>query len=79
MALISPNAVQQRYGIPAAQLRRWRQHRIGPDYFQFTPRTTSYSEEYLNDWLNDPANAHLTATIRHTGQHGGADTVGAPK
>ncbi|MFF2317966.1 helix-turn-helix transcriptional regulator [Arthrobacter sp. NPDC058097] len=60
MALISPRIVEQQYGIPADRLRRWRQQGIGPEYFQFTPRTISYSAEYLHDWINDPANAPLT-------------------
>ena len=59
MALISPRIVEQQYGIPADRLRRWRQQGIGPEFFQFTPRTISYSAEYLHDWINDPANALL--------------------
>ncbi|MFE4542222.1 helix-turn-helix transcriptional regulator [Arthrobacter sp. NPDC056727] len=61
MTLISPSVVEQHYGIPVAQLRRWRERGIGPEYFQFTPRTVCYAEDYLRDWLNDPGNAHLHA------------------
>ena len=41
------------------QLRQWRRRGIGPEYFQFTARTVSYSDDYLRDWFNDPINAHL--------------------
>lgn len=43
------------------QLRQWRRRGIGPEYFQFTARTVSYSDDYLRDWFNDPLNAHLLA------------------
>ena len=43
------------------QLRQWRRRGIGPEYFQFTARTVSYSDDYLRDWFNDPRNAHLLA------------------
>lgn len=61
MALISPLIVEQKYGISVAQLRHWRQHGIGPEYFQFTTRSICYSEEYLSDWFGYPANARLGA------------------
>lgn len=41
MALISPRVVEQQYGITATQLRRWRRLGIGPEYFQFTSRTSA--------------------------------------
>lgn len=41
------------------QLRQWRRRGIGPEYFQFTARTVSYSDDYLRDWFNDPRNADL--------------------
>lgn len=43
------------------QLRQWRRRGIGPEYFQFTARTVSYSEDYLRDWFSDPRNAGLLA------------------
>jgi hypothetical protein len=56
--------VARQYGIPAAKLRQWRQQGVGPEYFQFTPRTVSYSDDYLRDWFNDPRNAHLLTEER---------------
>jgi hypothetical protein len=53
--------VARQYGIPATQLRQWRQQGIGPEYFQFTARTVSYCDGYLRDWFNDPQNADLLA------------------
>ncbi|MET3774056.1 hypothetical protein [Arthrobacter nitrophenolicus] len=61
MALISPSTVATQYGISSAQLRQWRQRGVGPEYFQFTARTISYSDDYLRDWFNDPRNAELLA------------------
>lgn len=61
MGLISPATVARQYGVPATTLRQWRRRGIGPDYFQFTPRTVSYSDDYLRDWFNDPRNADLLA------------------
>ncbi|WP_255470759.1 hypothetical protein [Pseudarthrobacter sp. B4EP4b] len=49
------------YGVSPTQLRQWRRRGIGPEYFQFTARTVSYSDDYLRDWFNDPHNAHLLA------------------
>ena len=49
------------YGVSATLLRQWRQRGIGPEYFQFTARTVSYSDDYLRDWFNDPRNANLLA------------------
>jgi hypothetical protein len=51
--------VARQYGVSAAQLRQWRRRGIGPEYFQFTARTVSYSDDYLRDWFNDPRNAGL--------------------
>ncbi|MDQ0867458.1 hypothetical protein [Arthrobacter globiformis] len=51
----------RQYGVSATQLRQWRQRGIGPEYFQFTARTISYSDDYLRDWFNDPKNAGLLA------------------
>ncbi|WP_427008548.1 helix-turn-helix transcriptional regulator [Pseudarthrobacter sp. H2] len=59
MALISPTKVEREYGIPVARLRRWRQHGIGPEYFQLTPRSIGYYTGDLADWIQDPANAQL--------------------
>jgi hypothetical protein len=53
--------VARQYGIPATQLRQWRQQGVGPEYFQFTARTVSYCDDYLRDWFNDPRNAGLLA------------------
>lgn len=61
MALISPTEVARQFGISSAQLRQWRRRGIGPEYFQFTPRTVSYADDYLRDWFNDPNNAGLLA------------------
>ncbi|TPV48108.1 hypothetical protein FJ661_19685 [Pseudarthrobacter phenanthrenivorans] len=61
MALISPTTVARQYGVSPTQLRQWRRHGIGPEYFQFTARTVSYSDDYLRDWFNDPRNAELLA------------------
>lgn len=61
MALISPPEVARQYGIPATQLRQWRRRGVGPEYFQLTARTVSYSDDYLRDWFNDPRNAGLLA------------------
>ncbi|MEW1812514.1 hypothetical protein AB0284_17635 [Pseudarthrobacter phenanthrenivorans] len=61
MALISPTTVARQYGISSTQLRQWRRQGIGPEYFQFTSRTISYSDDYLRDWFNDPKNAGLMA------------------
>ncbi|MFP3581359.1 transposase [Arthrobacter sp. SIMBA_036] len=61
MALISPATVARQYGVSPTQLRQWRRQGIGPEYFQFTARTVSYSDDYLRDWFNDPRNAHLLA------------------
>ena len=51
------------YGVSSALLRQWRQQGVGPEYFQFTARTISYSDDYLRDWFNDPQNAELLAEI----------------
>lgn len=59
MALISPTTVARQYGVSSTQLRRWRRRGVGPEYFQFTARTVSYSDDYLRDWFNDPRNAEL--------------------
>ena len=59
LALISPTTVARQYGVSPMQLRQWRRRGIGPEYFQFTARTVSYSDDYLRDWFNDPRNAHL--------------------
>ena len=53
--------VARQYGVSPTQLRQWRRRGIGPEYFQFTARTVSYSDDYLRDWFNDPLNAHLLA------------------
>lgn len=49
------------YGISSALLRQWRRRGVGPEYFQFTARTISYSDDYLRDWFDDPRNAELLA------------------
>jgi hypothetical protein len=64
MALISPATVARQYGVPATTLRQWRRRGVGPEYFQFTARTVSYSDDYLRDWFNDPRNADLLAENR---------------
>lgn len=61
MALISPTKVAREYGISSTRLRQWRRRGVGPEYFQFTARTISYSDDYLRDWFNDPRNAGLMA------------------
>jgi hypothetical protein len=53
--------VARQYGVSATKLRQWRRRGIGPEYFQFTARTVSYSDDYLRDWFNDPRNAELLA------------------
>jgi hypothetical protein len=53
--------VARNYGVSPTLLQQWRQRGIGPEYFQFTARTVSYSDDYLRDWFNDPRNAHLLA------------------
>jgi hypothetical protein len=62
MRLIPPSAVEQHYGIPTTELRRWRTTGVGPEYFQLTPKTIRYLDDYLHDWFNNPANAHLHKT-----------------
>src|SRR3712207_6873729 len=52
MALISPTVVEQKYGIPAAQLRRWRAAGTGPEYFRLGPRSIRYYIPDLDDWLD---------------------------
>lgn len=42
MALISPTVVEQKYGIPVAQLRRWRAAGTGPEYFRLRLRSIAY-------------------------------------
>jgi hypothetical protein len=61
LALISPTKVARQYGVSSTQLRQWRRRGIGPEYFQFTARTVSYSDDYLRDWFSDPSNAGLLA------------------
>jgi len=63
LALISPTTVARQYGVSSTQLRQWRRRGIGPEYFQFTARTVSYSEDYLRDWFSDPRNAGLLAGV----------------
>jgi hypothetical protein len=53
--------VARQYGISSTRLRKWRRRGVGPEYFQFTARTVSYSDDYLRDWFNDPRNAGLLA------------------
>ncbi|MBT2515504.1 hypothetical protein [Arthrobacter sp. ISL-30] len=53
----------RQYGVSSTQLRQWRRRGIGPEYFQFTARTVSYSEDYLRDWFSDPCNAGLLAGV----------------
>ena len=65
MALISPTVVEQKYGIPVAQLRRWRAAGTGPEYFRLGPRSIRYYIPDLDDWLQDPANAHLHPAPTH--------------
>ncbi|MBT2523244.1 AlpA family transcriptional regulator [Arthrobacter sp. ISL-28] len=65
MALISPSVVEQNYGIPVAQLRRWRTAGIGPEYFRLGPRSIGYYAPDVDDWLEDPANAHLHDVPSH--------------
>jgi hypothetical protein len=55
--------VARQYGVSSTQLRQWRRRGIGPEYFQFTARTVSYSEEYLRDWFSDPRNAGLLSGV----------------
>lgn len=74
MALISPTVVEQKYGIPVAQLRRWRAAGTGPEYFTLGPRSIRYYIPDLDDWLRDPANTHLHQTpapeqASHRGQN----------
>ena len=64
MALISPTVVEQKYGIPVAQLRRWRAAGTGPEYFRLGARSIRYYIPDLDDWLQDPANAHLHSATR---------------
>ena len=56
MRLIPPSTVEQHYGIPTTELRRWRTTGVGPEYFQLTPKTVRYLDDYLHDWFNNPAN-----------------------
>jgi predicted DNA-binding transcriptional regulator AlpA len=65
MALISPTVVEQKYGIPATQLRRWRQAGIGPEYFRLGPRSIGYYAADVDDWFEDPANAYLHDVPQH--------------
>ena len=69
MALISPTVVEQKYGIPVAQLRRWRAAGIGPEYFQLGTRSIAYYTPDLDDWLQDPANRHLHTNPNHEHDH----------
>jgi predicted DNA-binding transcriptional regulator AlpA len=65
MALISPTVVEQKYGIPATQLRRWRQRGIGPEYFRLGPRSIGYYTADVDDWFEDPANTYLHDVPHH--------------
>ena len=65
MALISPTIVEQKYGIPVEQLRRWRQAGTGPEYFRLGPRSIGYYAADVDDWFTDPANTHLHGLTNH--------------
>ena len=77
MALISPTVVEQKYGIPVAQLRRWRRAGAGPEYFQLGARSIRYYTPDLDDWLQGQANTHQDHIQARDVPHPGNRTTSA--
>lgn len=59
MVLVGARYVQRKYGVPVAELARWRRLGIGPDYYQPLARIIRYDIGDVGDWFHDPDYAHL--------------------
>lgn len=59
MILVTALYVERKYGVPVAELARWRRLGLGPVYYRPSARLIRYDIGDVDDWFQNPGNAHL--------------------